>query len=304
MVGTSRTSAFLVSLATALAGGVLAHGQDKPAPKKPDNPPIRQFQPPNLLQPEGFRLRGPRTNQRQDLLDLKAIRTAAVPTEIRTLVDALASADFQDRVEATLALRTHPASDHCLMAVLDQGTDLVEEQRLRLLGTIEWRILNRPRGAVGIRMMPRTRDLRPGGIEVQEVIAGLPAERILRVGDVLVRLDDRPVLDNQDLILHVQQMRPGERISVDLLRPVARPDDAGARDQFVQGEQGKWYEPIEVELTLGSYEQLGNDRGIQNAETTRREEYVDQVRGEWGDPPRRRVLRAPVPDVVRPAIRR
>ena len=242
--------------------------------------------------------------QLQELLDLKAIRTAAVPSEIHRLVEALASDDFQSRIDAMLALREHPADDHCLMAVLEKETGLLEEQRLRLLSTIEWRILNRPRGAVGIRMMPRTLGMRPNGIEVQEVIAGLPAERVLRVGDVLVRLDDKVVIDNQELILHVQQMRPGEKISVDLLRPVDLPANAEIPDQFVEGDQGRWYEPIEVELALGSFEQLGEDRGMLNAETSRRELYVERVRGEWGDPPKRRVVRAPVPDAIRPATKR
>ena len=299
-----RIPVLLVALTTALVSGSVAYAQEKPPAKEPDAPVIRQFQPPRQLQGGGVRLRLGGGIQAQDILDLRAIRSAAIPTEIHSLVDALASDDFPDRIDAMLALREHPADDHCLMAVLENGTPLLEEQRLRLLSAIEWRILNRPRGAVGIRMMPRTLGMRPAGIEVQEVIAGLPAERVLRVGDVLVRLDDKVVFENQELILHVQQMRPGEKISVDLLRPVVLPPNAEVPDRFVEGDQGQWFEPIEVELTLGSFEQLGEDRGNLNAETSRRELYVERVRGEWGDPPKRRVVRAPVPDAIRPATKR
>lgn len=297
----SGISTSLVLLAAALAGSSLAHARQQAPAGKPKQPPVVRGLVPNQLKPVGGRLRLASGIPIEAPLDLKAVRTAAVPSEILDLVAELASDGFQDRIDAMLALRSHPAPDVCLMSVLDANDGLLEEQRLRLLSAIEWRILNRPRGAVGIRMMPFDVGIQPAGIEVQEVIAGLPAERVLRVGDVLIQLDDRPVIQNQDLILHVQQMRPGEKISVDLLRPVVLPQNDQVPAHFVEGEQGRLFEPIKVELTLGSYEQLGDDRGVQNAETSRRQIYVDQVRACWGDSPGRQIVRSPVPDAIRPA---
>ena len=43
-------------------------------------------------------------------LDLSAIRTAAVPSEIHSLVEALASDDFPDRIDAMLALTSIAAT--------------------------------------------------------------------------------------------------------------------------------------------------------------------------------------------------
>ena len=301
MFASLRHPALLVAFTTVVVIGRPLQGQDKLPQRKAAGEVLQRFVVPNQDQGVARPLRVIGGRQVSDPLDLKAVRTAAVPSEIIDLVEALASDAFEDRIEAMLALRAHPADDHCLMAVLDKGDDLLEEQRLRLLGVIEWRILNRPRGAVGIRMMPRTLGSRPSGIEVQEVIAGLPAERVLRVGDVLIRLDGREVAQNQDLILHVQQMRPGEKISVELLRPVPLPENGEVPDHFIEGDQDRWFELIEVELSLGSYEQLGEDRGMQNAETSRREVYVERVRGVWGDSPGRLIVRSPIPDAIRPS---
>lgn len=293
----SSVRIFVLAASIGLAPTPAAFGQERDLGEVID-PPIRLIKPRNQAGGRPLQIAGG-LNLMEDPLDLKAVRTAAVPSEIRELIAALASRDFGDRVEAMLALRTHPATDHSLMAVLDEG-DLLEEQRLRLLATIEWRIINRPRGAVGIRMLPRNPGVEPAGIEVQEIIAGLPAERVLRVGDLLVRLDGRKVEVNQDLILHVQQMRPGEKIAVDLLRPVTLPEGAEGGAGLVEGDRGRWYQPIEVELSLGSYDQLGDNRGMQNAETNRRELYVERVRGEWGDPRSRRTLRPPAGDTIKP----
>ena len=297
-------SRILLLFAAAIGLGIVppAFGQ-KQAPDAGKKIPRGRLLEPQIKLGAQQMLAGRNFSLAEDPLDLQAVRAAAVPSEVRELVMALASDDFGDRVEAMLSLRTHPAPDHCLMAVLDEG-GLLEEQRLRLLGTIEWRIINRPRGAVGIRMLPRNPGVEPAGIEVQEIIAGLPAERVLRVGDLLVRLDGRKVEVNQDLILHVQQMRPGEKIGVELLRPVNVPPDEEEAIGLVQGDRGRWYEPIEVELSLGSYDQLGENRGMLNAETNRRDLYVERVRGEWGEPRSRRTLRPPASNTVKPRSNR
>ena len=239
-----------------------------------------------------------RAGNTDDRLDVKRIRGMAVPKQVKGLVVRLGADRFEDRMEATTALREHPAPDEALMAALAAG-GLSEEQRLRLVGILEWRIMNRPRGAVGIRMQRRPLGSQPAGIEIQQVIPGLPAERVLRVGDVLQKLDDVAVSENEDLILHVQRMKPGDALSVELLRPVPAPGEGEvAAPRLVEGDRGRWFEPVQVELRLGSFEQLGDDGGITNAETMRRRMVVDQVRGLWGDPPSRKRLRPPPADTV------
>ena len=114
--------------------------------------------------------------------------------------------------------------DEVLMGVLVRG-DLQEEQRVRLLGILEWRVMNKSRGAVGVRMTQRGFNQNPRGIEVAAVIPGLPAERVLKVGDIIHRLTGNEALRNEQLILQVQQMRPGERLKVEVLRPIAEPPD-------------------------------------------------------------------------------
>lgn len=274
----------LVLLAlTLIQSSVLAAPQDVEAKKKPaeNQDGLAEFRPLGPIR-AGNPLQIRRAGASVPGFDLKKVAAVAVPNEVRRLIGQLAVDDFVLRTDATMKLRRNPAPDESLMAVLAQG-GLLEEQRVRLLGILEWRILNRSRGAVGVRMTTRPLGQAPEGIEISEVLPGLPAERVLKVGDVLQRLDGRRAVRNEDLILQVQQMRPGEKIVVDLLRPVGEPEP-GKGGELVKGVGGRWYERVEVEIVLGSYEQLNEDPRQANAETRRRENYVAVVRAQWGDP--------------------
>jgi hypothetical protein len=103
-----------------------------------------------------------------------------IPSLVVAKVEQLGSGSFEERELATVSLRSMPVADEVLMAVLEKG-GLDEEQRNRMLGVLRWRVLHRPRGAVGIRMEPAASGIR--GVLVTEVIKDLPAERVLRVGD-------------------------------------------------------------------------------------------------------------------------
>ena len=87
-------------------------------------------------------------------LDRKRLAATAVPRDVAVLIDRLGADDFATRTEATRALRRYQMSNDVLMGVLVRG-DIEEEQRVRLLGILEWRVMNRPRGAVGVRMTER-----------------------------------------------------------------------------------------------------------------------------------------------------
>lgn len=222
-------------------------------------------------------------------LDLKRLATTAVPADVAVLIERLNADEFEVRTEATATLRRHPMPDEVLMGVLVRG-DLREEQRVRLLGILEWRVMNKSRGAVGVRMTQRGFNEDPRGIEVAAVIPGLPAERVLKVGDIIQRLNGKMTDRNEQLILLVQQMRPGERLKVEVLRPIAAPPDPDAPGELVQGDGDRWYEPVEVEIVLGSYEKLNEVPTRDNAETRRRTQLVWKMRGLWGDPAEVEVL--------------
>lgn len=215
--------------------------------------------------------------------DLRAIRTAVVPRSVLDLVARLDDDDWATRESAARDLHDHEASDEALLKVLDQEMTLSEEQRQRLLAVVTRRIRERERGAIGIRMTPIAGigDAVRGGIEVTEVIRGLPAERVLRPGDVILRIDDKVIGRNEDLISHVQRLPPGHVIGVRILRPRTVAAGRPREPDWVAGGGDRWYEPIDVEFALGSFAMLGENRVTLNPETQRRERLVVQMRSLW-----------------------
>ncbi len=216
-------------------------------------------------------------------LNLRAIRTAVVPDGVRVLVANLDDHRWFARQAAARQLERYSVSDNALLRVLEEDT-LSEEQRQRLMEVLSRRILLRPRGAIGIRMNTRVGlpQMRMAGVEVTDVLPGLPAERVLKVGDVITRIDDADIRLTQDLITHVQRMPPGQVIAVTVLRPHVVPADGRPEPGWVQGEGDRWFETIDVEFALGSFEQLGETRaGLENPETRRRLEEVAAIRARW-----------------------
>jgi hypothetical protein len=221
-----------------------------------------------------------------DGFDLRAIRTAKVPADVPPLVSLLDSAEWAVREKAARSLEAHPAPDEALLRILDQD-ELAEEQRQRLMNVIARRILLRERGALGIRMNTRVGFAEGGiaGVEITQLIAGLPAERVLKVGDVITRIDERDIRVNTDLITHVQRMQPGEVIDVRVLRPRTLPAGQAPGVDWIRLEGDRWFEPIEVEFALGSFEKLGDTAGVVNPETQRRLEEVRRLRIQWDRAP-------------------
>ncbi len=187
-----------------------------------------------------------------DGFDLRAIRTAKVPVDVRPLVNLLDGGEWAIREEAARSLEAHPTRDEALLRILDQD-ELTEEQRQRLMNVIARRILLRERGALGIRMNTRVGFAEGGiaGVEITQLIAGLPAERVLKVGDVITRIDERDIRVNTDLITHVQRMQPGQVIDVRVLRPRALPVGEAPGVDWIRVEGDRWFEPVEVEFALG-----------------------------------------------------
>jgi hypothetical protein len=217
--------------------------------------------------------------------DLKAIRMAAVPADLRAIVARFEDPDWSTREEAARRLEAHPAPDEALLRILDQD-ELSEEQRQRLMGVISRRILLRERGAIGIRMSTRGvfGDNAVSGVEVTELLPGLPAERVLDVGDVITQIDERAIRVNADLITHVQRMPPGQVIEVVVMRPRFVEAGKAPDPAWIRGDGDRWFERIDVEFALGSFSQLGDTATSLNPETTRRQQLVFELRTIWDRP--------------------
>ena len=79
---------------------------------------------------------------------------------------------------------------------------------------------------LGIEPAPVTREVaaqlgldQAAGVLVMEVGAGTPAAKAgLRPGDVIVRLDDKPIDTVEDLFGELRQHRPGDRVTLTVIR--------------------------------------------------------------------------------------
>ena len=146
-----------------------------------------------------------------------------------------------------------------------------------MLRVVRWRVRDRPRGAVGIRMSTSRK-----GVMVTELVPGLPAERVLKVGDQITRINDTEVRSNTDLVGVVQRLLPGTAITMTVLRPKSVKDG----DPPANGQPDEMPEErIEVEFQLGSYAKLDNEPealGLTNPETERRNQTVRAILQRYG----------------------
>ena len=212
----------------------------------------------------------------EQYLDLDRIKRARIPQEIQRQVARLASDDFAEREDASRELRSSPLPDELLVAVLEQDV-LTAEQRNRMLRVVRWRVRDRPRGAVGIRMSTSRK-----GVMVTELVPGLPAERVLKVGDQITRINDTEVRSNTGLVGVVQRLLPGTTITMTVLRPITVKDGGPPANEQPDEEPE---ERIEVEFQLGSYAKLDNEPealGLTNPETERRNQTVRAIQQRYG----------------------
>lgn len=180
-----------------------------------------------------------------------------VPAELVRLSRALDSDAFAERDAARKSILDRKPSPDELMALLLR-TDLGEEARHQLVAILRDRILRAPRGALGIRM--ENFPDKDGGVRITALIQGMPAEKVLKVGDVVKKVNDTVLRSTIDLVNSVQTLPPGvevklvvRRVRKDALAPVA-PAGAAAGDPMPITED------IEATLRLGSTEEL-NEKG-------------------------------------------
>ncbi|MBT8486512.1 MAG: PDZ domain-containing protein [Phycisphaerales bacterium] len=197
-------------------------------------------------------LRVPRLLPRES--DLARVK---VRPRIRALADDLDATEFATR-EAAMDTLLQGAAAIGELCVLLEGDDLSVEQRTRLLLVVQNRLRNAPRGAVGIRMQWRGgRDGNPGAVEIADLLPGLPAERVLELGDQVIQVDGQPLRASSDLVVLVQSKAPGE--SVELLVNRVRRDERG--DLIIDDAGKVQYDELELTLELGDANDLEDPTG-------------------------------------------
>jgi hypothetical protein len=178
---------------------------------------------------------------------------------VRAMDDGL----WRVREQATFDLaRDRDVTEQRIVNRLRQP-ELSHEQRLRLLRSIETRLLQLPRGALGIRMKrdivtfqnKAGEDVR--GVEIQELLPGMPAEEHLKVGDIIVSIQGERIIESKDVSRLIKQHWPEEEISLEI-----------ARDEPADAAAARRSRILTVQVKLGSTDQL---------ETTR------TMRGGWNE---------------------
>jgi hypothetical protein len=173
---------------------------------------------------------------------------------IRAAAD-LDSAEFDRREAASAALLDPAIQDAELWALLEREPRSLEV-RERLLDAACRRIVDRPRGALGIRMgnmaPPRS------GVLVQATVPGLPADRVLVAGDVVQQVDGVPIDSIEAMATELQGRAPGQEVRLQVLRT-----ERDAAGKPLPGPDGRVIErQIEIRVPLGNANELERaDRG-------------------------------------------
>lgn len=179
-------------------------------------------------------------------------RTEVAPELVR-LARALDADTYAERASARTAIIERKVSPNELMALLLRK-DLSGEARHVLVAVLQDRIMNAPRGALGIRMEGLGEI--GGGVRVSGLVAGMPAERLIQVGDVIMNVNGNDLRDRTDLVRSVQTMPPGSEVKLKVRR--TRRDAAG---KAVVGADGREEaEDLAMSVRLGSTDDL-EERG-------------------------------------------
>lgn len=250
----------LLWIGAALMMAAPAFAQVQPKPKLQANPdfPIR----PKVLQqielPRDFRfeqLAPPGATVLFSMPTAEQLQGVRIDPSLRSCVGQLDDPSFATREQATNRLMDDSTDRLQLYAMLSRA-DLAAEQRYRLLNVLRERLTKTPRGALGISTNPFPMVQQgPGGqpgIRVEDLIPGLPAEHVLRIGDRITHIDSRPVMQMSDLQFIVQCKRPGEKVQLNIQRPQVDADGKFIMDANNQPV----LDPMQVEIELGSAERL------------------------------------------------
>lgn len=249
------STALLASLLLALAA---PQQQVKPQPRLvPVAPPQRVVAPQGIPAPviidNGAQQFLPQQVQQAKLPTDEELAAVNVPAELLRLARTLDADAFSERDAARKAILDRKPTPEELMALLLR-TDLGEEARHQLVGILRERILRAPRGALGIRM--ENFPDKDGGVRIIALVPGMPAEKVLKVGDVLKQVNDAPLRTTLDLVNSVQTLPPGVEVKLVIRRvkkdALAAVQPAGAP----AADPAQLTEDIEATLRLGSTDEL------------------------------------------------
>ncbi len=194
------------------------------------------------------------------------------------VVEQLDDPSYAARQEASARLLDQAFSIEQIQQGLSRR-DLSPEQRHRLLAVYSERVLNIPRGALGITMTfaPPVVAGQPGEVVINSLLPGLPAERVLQRGDRIGRIDGSPLLSNTDLLRQIQSKRPGDEVVMTVRR--LRRDEEGQPT----------YEELTVRVALCSAELLdqfetGSQGGPNIVQQERQKQIADARRNFAGRP--------------------
>ena len=203
---------------------------------------------------------------------------------VTDLVRALGNLDFAAREAATAALRDpgKVPDEQVWLHLSGAAGELPYEAHARLLEVARSRILDAPRGALGIQMAARGVDV--DGVTVTGLIPNMPAQKVLKPGDRIVQLDGKQILVSQQLSAVVQNKRPGDRIGVVVMR--------GERDELGRvkgGPDGRPVEQrIELEIEVGSRADLERfgDGGMDITSDSTRDRLAERLSQDFPAPVR------------------
>jgi hypothetical protein len=192
--------------------------------------------------------------------ELAQVRVDPELVRLARELDAQGFAERRGAREAIMARK--PAPDE-LMALLLRK-DLGDEARHQLVGILRNRILTAPRGALGIRMENAAE--RDGGVRVTGLVPGMPAEKVLKPGDIIRQVNDTVLRNTLDLVNAVQSLPPGVEIRVVVKRvradalaekgPAKPPVKGGVPADAPPGAPADIHEEIAASMRLGSTEEL------------------------------------------------
>jgi hypothetical protein len=239
----------------------MATAQDPPAGRPVVRPPVRPaaaerepLQAEQMVEAEGLPDRMPPVPDRAMAAEIEAMRAerlqaVRVSESVLTEVAALDDPSFERREAASDRLRSRAIQDAEIWAVLDRG-GLAPESHERLLEVACRRALERPRGALGVRMGSSPPN-RPG-IIVQATIPGLPADRVLLPGDLVRRIDGQPMIRSSDMVAVLQMHPPGHEVLLEVVR-----NQRDAANRVLVGPEGQPLERVmEFRVALGDADLL------------------------------------------------
>jgi hypothetical protein len=206
--------------------------------------------------------------QQEAMLNSEELAAIDIDPALLSVVQQLDDPSFAAR-EAAMARLLELAPDKFHLYAILERDSLTAEQRYRLVAAVRDHLLNLPRGAIGIQMDPFFIAANgPLRIRVRDLIPGLPAERVLQIGDEITHVDGQPIMASDDLQFRVQAKKPGDHVRVTVER--RRLDDNG---EVIRNEAGDPVtETLEFDLQLGSIEMLDEDprQRPSRVETSRR----------------------------------